>query len=184
MDHDEDNGIIFFCSDPDESESLRLFPMVPCSFSTPSYIVGKPVLHEELGVGKVVAADDLHVTVSCSGGTVELPYPEAFAKELQFRVPHSQRKMENYLARMAEALEKRRRRRESPGSLRYDPIEDTLCYMDAEIEVDAKIKEEDKTPRFLGYCHLYWMKKQQILKEEYHIEWRSPAEMNPHVMFD
>ena len=184
MNQDEDIGVIFRCTDPDDSESLRFFPVIPHKFSTPSQIVGRPVIHKELGVGKVVAADDLHVTVTCTGRTVELPYPEAFAKELQFRQPFEQRRMAKYLAYMAEALERRRRRRRSLGGLRYDPIEDTLRYMDVEIEVDARIEEEDKTPRFLGYCHLFWMKKKRILKEEYDIEWRSPAEMNPNAMFD
>lgn len=37
---------------------------------------------------------------------------------------------------------------------------------------------------YLGSCHLYWETKQRILKEEYGIEWKTPAEMNPNVAYD
>ncbi|WP_294456636.1 hypothetical protein [uncultured Bacteroides sp.] len=39
-------------------------------------------------------------------------------------------------------------------------------------------------PRGMGFCFAYWNTKAQVLKADYGIEWRSPAIMNPHVMFD
>ncbi|NMC04755.1 MAG: hypothetical protein GYA24_06065 [Candidatus Lokiarchaeota archaeon] len=36
----------------------------------------------------------------------------------------------------------------------------------------------------MGYCHAFWAAKKRVLKEKYGIDWKSPAELNPHVMFD
>lgn len=36
----------------------------------------------------------------------------------------------------------------------------------------------------LGFCHRYWAKKKKILREEYGINWYTPTECNPGVMFD
>lgn len=37
---------------------------------------------------------------------------------------------------------------------------------------------------YMGFCHTYWYRKKQILKEEYGIDWKSPADMNPMMCFD
>ena len=36
----------------------------------------------------------------------------------------------------------------------------------------------------LGTCHYVWHYKKKILKEEYNIDWKSPAELNPNTYFD
>ncbi len=36
----------------------------------------------------------------------------------------------------------------------------------------------------MGYCHSFWPAKKRILKEKYNIDWQTPAEKNPLVMFD
>lgn len=36
----------------------------------------------------------------------------------------------------------------------------------------------------MGGCHAVWARQQAILREEYGIEWRTPAEMNPGTIFD
>ena len=36
----------------------------------------------------------------------------------------------------------------------------------------------------MGYCHWFWSCKKEILREEYDIEWLSPAETNLGCMFD
>ena len=36
----------------------------------------------------------------------------------------------------------------------------------------------------MGYCHVFWRHKKRILKEQYDIEWQSPAELNPHIWYD
>lgn len=66
----------------------------------------------------------------------------------------------------------------------YDEVEDTLPYKMISDELDELIKKEIGPGGYMGYCHLYWATKKQILKEKYGIEWHSPAELNPHVMFD
>lgn len=35
-----------------------------------------------------------------------------------------------------------------------------------------------------GYCHMFWIAKKKILKEKFGIDWRTPAEMNPWIIYD
>ena len=69
--------------------------------------------------------------------------------------------------------------------LKRDPIESTAEYKavikDVEKELDRLLKDK---PKGMGFCHIYWYEKKKILKEKYGIEWKSPAVMNPGVMFD
>lgn len=51
---------------------------------------------------------------------------------------------------------------------------------DVEKEVDEELKDEN---RGMGFCHAYWSAKRAALARR-GIEWRSPAAMNPRVMFD
>ena len=53
----------------------------------------------------------------------------------------------------------------------------------AETEAEYSM-EQDGTIKLEGACHILWGRQKQILKERYGIKWRSPAEMNPDVMFD
>lgn len=53
----------------------------------------------------------------------------------------------------------------------------------AEKEAEAELVARGQ-PRIYGYCHALWVVKKRILKEKYGITWRTPAEMNPDVMFD
>ncbi len=41
------------------------------------------------------------------------------------------------------------------------------------------IKEEA-----LGYCHAFWRAKKEILRRDYGIDWETPAEKYPHIIFD
>ncbi len=68
--------------------------------------------------------------------------------------------------------------------LKADPIERTpeweaICY-EVEKECDRRLGD---TPRGMGFCFAYWSTKRQVLAER-GIEWRSPSQMNPRVMFD
>lgn len=69
--------------------------------------------------------------------------------------------------------------------LRKDPIEYTHewenIFYDVEEELDKMFADE---PKYMGFCFLYWSAKKNLLKEKYGIEWRSPSQMNPHVLFD
>jgi hypothetical protein len=35
----------------------------------------------------------------------------------------------------------------------------------------------------LGVCHSYWARKKELLAKK-GIEWKTPAEMNPNILFD
>lgn len=71
------------------------------------------------------------------------------------------------------------------GHLRRDPVEYTWkwehIYYDLEDELDKFFKS---TKRHMGFCFKFWSKKQELLKKKYGIEWHSPKQMNPRVMFD
>ena len=60
-----------------------------------------------------------------------------------------------------------------------DPLPEEI-----EKAVEAKIIAEIGEGGYLGYCHSYWAAKKRILKEEYGIDWKSPSELNPGVLFD
>lgn len=67
----------------------------------------------------------------------------------------------------------------------HDPIERDPAFSPL-IEEASKMAEKElaNEKRRMGFCHLYWRTKKRILKEEFGIEWKTPAEMNPGVMFD
>lgn len=68
--------------------------------------------------------------------------------------------------------------------LKFDPVERTEQYeeviQEVEAECDAALSD---VPRSMGYCFAYWAEKRRILAE-HGIQWRSPAAMNPGVIFD
>ncbi len=74
----------------------------------------------------------------------------------------------------------------------YGLIQDSLCdtkeFKAIENKVDIKVSEQMKKEGFkypcLGGCHKFWEIKKQILKKDYGIDWLSPSELNPFVMFD
>ena len=71
------------------------------------------------------------------------------------------------------------------GHLRTDPVEYTRewekIYYDVEDELDRRVAN---VPRQMGFCFQYWATKRELLMEKYGIDWRSPSQMNPRVMFD
>lgn len=69
--------------------------------------------------------------------------------------------------------------------IKHDPIEETKEYQAIEEELEAKIaKELEGVRKGMGFCHIYWSKKREILMRDYGIKWSSPATLNPHVLFD
>ena len=36
----------------------------------------------------------------------------------------------------------------------------------------------------MGVCHVHWSTKKKILKKKYNIDWKTPAEMNPYILYD
>lgn len=71
------------------------------------------------------------------------------------------------------------------GHLKRDPVEWTAEFEDAidnaEEKVDKILKD---APRGMGFCHAHWSALADVLLADYGIRWRSPARMNPRVMFD
>ena len=70
-------------------------------------------------------------------------------------------------------------------SLKYDPVENTPEYKAIEELVEQEIQQElgDEPQEYMGFCHRYWAVKRNVLAR-HGIKWRSPAAMNPHVLFD
>ncbi|MDE5851145.1 MAG: hypothetical protein K2H38_13490 [Muribaculaceae bacterium] len=73
----------------------------------------------------------------------------------------------------------------SVGTLRCDPVEYTFRWENIYYEVERRLDERfANAPRHMGFCFKYWNAKRELLKEEYGIDWKSPSQMNPRVMFD
>jgi len=69
----------------------------------------------------------------------------------------------------------------------HDPIEDNPKIKSIIDAADRETNTELKNSQFrdqMGFCHVFWSTKKGILKEKYGIEWKTPAEMNPFVIFD
>ena len=70
-------------------------------------------------------------------------------------------------------------------ALERDPIEDDPKFKPwfdaADREARLRVAQWEGQ---MGYCHLLCGAKQDILKRKYGIEWRTPMEMNPDVLFD
>ena len=71
--------------------------------------------------------------------------------------------------------------------MKYDPQErdpkKRALIKAAETEAEYSM-EQDRTIELEGSCHILWERQQDILREKYGIKWRTPADMNPDVMFD
>jgi hypothetical protein len=66
----------------------------------------------------------------------------------------------------------------------YDPVEDTEAYKKAVEEIKDEIDEFMKDrPDGMGSCHVYWSIKKNLLKKR-GIDWKTPSECNPYIMFD
>lgn len=82
-------------------------------------------------------------------------------------------------------LAKRTNKQKHPkGRFLYDPISDDPTFSWAIKEAEDRATEEVGPPFVMGTCHMIWNRKKKILKEEFDIDWYSPAEMNPRVRFD
>lgn len=50
--------------------------------------------------------------------------------------------------------------------------------------VNNLVENYMKVPPYMGYCHLLWSAKKDILKKKYNIDWYTPSEENPYVLYD
>lgn len=67
---------------------------------------------------------------------------------------------------------------------KYDPVEDTPEFKAIEAELHAKIIEKMGGEMNRGNAHMYVKLKQEILKSDYNIDWKSPQELNPKIKFN
>lgn len=71
------------------------------------------------------------------------------------------------------------------GLLKVDPVEYSWewehIFYDLEDELNTLFINE---PRHMGFCFRLWSARQEILKNKYAIDWKSPGQMNPRVIFD
>ena len=74
---------------------------------------------------------------------------------------------------------------EQEGHLKRDPVEWSSAYEKVIDELERLVEEElEDHPRGMGFCFAYWSAKEHVLRTKFGIDWRSPSEMNPGVMFD
>lgn len=68
--------------------------------------------------------------------------------------------------------------------LLFDPVEMTPRWEEVIFEVECECERllADQ-PRGMGFCFSYWSTKRAVLAR-HGIQWKSPGQMNPRVMFD
>lgn len=73
----------------------------------------------------------------------------------------------------------------SIGCLKVDPVEYTRRWEEIYYDVEERLNRRFAGERrHMGFCFMFWSAKQDLLKEVYGIEWHTPSQMNPRVMFD
>lgn len=77
--------------------------------------------------------------------------------------------------------------REPHEALYRDPMAEDPRY--AAAVAAASVQAERELERHplnggLGFCRVFWLRKKQILWQQHGIEWLSPADRNPCVLFE
>lgn len=73
----------------------------------------------------------------------------------------------------------------NPGEIKHDLKEFAPKYQELIAAAGRKADENlANEPRDAAFAERFWAEKKRILKAEYGIDWKSPAEMNPEVVFD
>jgi len=73
------------------------------------------------------------------------------------------------------------------SGLAHDPVEDDPRYAEVFKSIDGEVKAllADHPQRGgEGFVNIHWIIKKDLLKKKYNIDWCSPEELNPHVLFD
>ena len=74
---------------------------------------------------------------------------------------------------------------ENNQELLYDPVEDTVEYQNIRDELESELfKLMQNVDVKMGRNYKYWSLKKRILKQKYNIDWKSPPEMNPGIIFN
>lgn len=69
--------------------------------------------------------------------------------------------------------------------MKRDPVEETEEYRVAMEKIFPILDKEfpKDSPIMMGQCHILWARKKELLKKE-GVDWKTPAEMNPYIIFD
>lgn len=74
---------------------------------------------------------------------------------------------------------------ENNQELLYDPVENTVEYQNIRDELESELfKLMQNVDVKMGRSYKYWSLKKRILKQKYNIDWKSPPEMNPGIIFN
>lgn len=69
--------------------------------------------------------------------------------------------------------------------LYFDPVERTEEWESVVYDMEKALDKKFRfTRRHMGFCFRYWSAKKSLLKEKYNIDWSTPSQMNPNVIFD
>jgi hypothetical protein len=74
--------------------------------------------------------------------------------------------------------------RPDESGFRHDKVELEQRYRDVVEEASRRAEQEMPDHRGMGRFYIFESTKKRILKEDYGIEWRTTAEMNPEVIID
>ncbi len=71
------------------------------------------------------------------------------------------------------------------SGIKHDPQELLPENKEKFEAVDKIIAEKYKDFMYYrGACHVIWRERKRLLKELYNIDWKTPEELNPFVIFD
>lgn len=74
---------------------------------------------------------------------------------------------------------------EANGQILTDPVESSEDFLRVRFDVEKATDEilAEKREGGIPFCLLYWETKKNVLKENFGIDWKSPADMNPNIRF-
>ena len=179
----KENEIILSRDDFKVAEMVmrRLEIMELQDLKNPTCLIGEEVESKTYGKGVLLIINNEERIVEImfrKGESKAFLFPEAFQLGLKFVDADIQRKIEELIK------EDKFGRIRGNHPYKYDPVEDTEYYQSIKDELEVLIREKIGAGGYLGYCHRYWMEKQYILKQKYGIDWKSPSELNPKILFD
>ncbi len=74
---------------------------------------------------------------------------------------------------------------EQEGHLKSDPVRWTWRWEKVIDSVEEEVSRRlESVQRGMGFCFAYWAEKKNVLRERHGIDWKTPSEMNPKVLFD
>jgi len=76
---------------------------------------------------------------------------------------------------------------ENGSKIRRDAVELKPKYTKIFEKIDEQVEKElrgHKLKGQRGFIHVFWDKKEEILKDQYKVIWRSPRVLNPGIKFD